>query len=92
MDSVDYEEGGGIRFAGTATPGASVRVYVGERHAGDAVADAAGRWMLAPEEQPPVPAGIVLADKRIIQANSVCPAANPNQSLSKAGPAANAVP
>ena len=54
LDSVDYEEGGGIRFAGTATPGASVRVYVGERHAGDAVADAAGRWMLAPEEQPPV--------------------------------------
>ena len=54
MDSVDYEEGGAIRFAGSAPPGASVRVYVGERHAGDAVADAAGRWMLAPDEQPPV--------------------------------------
>ena len=54
MDSVDYEEGGTIRFAGTAPPGASVRVYVGDRHAGDAVADTAGRWMLAPEEQPPV--------------------------------------
>lgn len=54
MDSVDYEEGGAIRFAGSAPPGASVRVYVGERHAGDAVADAAGRWVLAPEHQPPV--------------------------------------
>jgi len=54
MDSVDYREGGGIRFAGTAPPGAAVRVYVGEDHAGDAVADAAGRWMLAPERQPPV--------------------------------------
>jgi nucleoid-associated protein YgaU len=54
MDSVDYQDGGGIRFAGTAPPGAAVRVYVGEEHAGDAVADAAGRWMLAPGRQPPV--------------------------------------
>ncbi|GGJ12095.1 LysM peptidoglycan-binding domain-containing protein [Neoroseomonas lacus] len=54
MDSVDYEEGGTIRFAGSAPPGAAVRVYVGSRHAGDAVADAAGRWTLAPDEQPPV--------------------------------------
>ena len=54
MDSVDYEEGGTIRFAGSAPPGAAVRVYVGERHAGDAVADGAGRWVLAPGEQPPV--------------------------------------
>ncbi len=54
MDSVDYEEGGTIRFAGSAPPGAAVRVYVGERHAGDAVADAAGRWVLAPDQQPPV--------------------------------------
>ena len=54
MDSVDYEEGGTIRFAGSAPAGAAVRVYVGERHAGDAVADAAGRWALAPDEQPPV--------------------------------------
>ncbi|MBR0650505.1 LysM peptidoglycan-binding domain-containing protein [Roseomonas terrae] len=54
MDSVDYEEGGAIRFAGSAPPGASVRVYVDDRHAGDAVADAGGRWVLAPERQPPV--------------------------------------
>jgi nucleoid-associated protein YgaU len=54
MDSVDYEEGGSIRFAGSAPAGASVRVYVDDRHAGDAVADAGGRWVLAPEQQPPV--------------------------------------
>lgn len=54
MDSVDYEEGGSIRFAGSAPPGAAVRVYVGDRHAGDAVADGAGRWVLAPDQQPPV--------------------------------------
>jgi len=54
MDSVDYRDSGGIRFAGSAPPGAAVRVYVGEEHAGDAVADAAGRWMLAPERQPAV--------------------------------------
>jgi nucleoid-associated protein YgaU len=54
MDSVDYEDGGTIRFAGSAPPGAAVRVYVGARHAGDAVADASGRWTLAPDEQPPV--------------------------------------
>jgi hypothetical protein len=54
MDSVDYQEGGTIRFAGSAPPGAAVRVYVGDRHAGDAVADASGRWLVAPQEQPPV--------------------------------------
>ncbi len=54
MSSVDYEEGGSIRFAGTAPPGASVRVYVGDLHAGDAVADTEGRWLLLPDRQPPV--------------------------------------
>jgi nucleoid-associated protein YgaU len=54
MSSVDYEEGGSIRFSGTAPAGASVRVYVGDLHAGDAVANAEGRWLLLPERQPPV--------------------------------------
>ncbi|WP_232475176.1 LysM peptidoglycan-binding domain-containing protein, partial [Neoroseomonas rubea] len=54
MSSVDYEEGGSVRFAGTAPAGASVRVYVGDLHAGDAVANAEGRWLLQPERQPPV--------------------------------------
>ncbi len=52
LDVVDYDDAGGIRFAGSAAPGATVRLYVGEAHVGDAVADASGRWQLTPEEQP----------------------------------------
>jgi hypothetical protein len=52
LDVVDYDEAGGMRFAGSAPPGATVRVYVGQDHAGDAVADTAGRWALSPAAQP----------------------------------------
>ncbi|MCB4820468.1 LysM peptidoglycan-binding domain-containing protein [Roseicella aerolata] len=52
LDVVDYDEAGGMRFAGSAAPGATVRIYVGQDHAGDAVADAAGRWALSPATQP----------------------------------------
>ncbi|MFC7472868.1 LysM peptidoglycan-binding domain-containing protein [Dankookia sp. GCM10030260] len=52
LDVVDYDEAGGMRFAGSAPPGATVRVYVGRDHAGDAVADPAGRWALRPANQP----------------------------------------
>jgi hypothetical protein len=52
LEAVDYADAGAMRFSGTAPPGASVRAYVGERHAGDAVADAAGRWTLVPSETP----------------------------------------
>lgn len=52
LDVVDYEEGGEIRFAGRAPPGATVRLYVGPEHLGDAAADAAGRWQLTPDLQP----------------------------------------
>ncbi|HEY4253528.1 MAG TPA: LysM peptidoglycan-binding domain-containing protein [Roseomonas sp.] len=54
LEAVDYADAGGMRFSGTASPGASVRAYVGERHAGDAVADAAGRWTLVPNETPAI--------------------------------------
>lgn len=54
LDIVDYDDAGTMRFAGTAAPGATVRVYVGEAHAGDAVADAQGRWHLVPRETPAV--------------------------------------
>jgi nucleoid-associated protein YgaU len=54
LDVVDYDEQGGMRFAGSAPPGARLRVYVGPEHAGDAVADGAGRWSLAPERQPAI--------------------------------------
>lgn len=47
--AVDYDDHGAIRFAGTAQPGASVRVYVDNVPAGDATADAMGRWVLSPQ-------------------------------------------
>ncbi len=52
LDVVDYDEAGAMRFAGSAPPGATVRVYVGRDHAGDAVADPSGRWALSPASQP----------------------------------------
>lgn len=52
LDLVDYDEAGAMRFAGSAAPGATVRVYIGPDHAGDAVADRAGRWSLSPAQQP----------------------------------------
>ncbi len=54
LEAVDYADAGAMRFSGTAAPGAAVRAYVGERHAGDAVADASGRWTLVPAETPAV--------------------------------------
>ncbi|MFD1109837.1 Ig-like domain-containing protein [Pseudoroseomonas ludipueritiae] len=52
LDVVDYDEGGAMRFAGTAPAGGTVRVYVDQHHAGDAVADQSGRWVLRPEPVP----------------------------------------
>jgi Bacterial Ig-like domain/Bacterial Ig domain/LysM domain len=49
LGAVDYDDHGQLRFAGTAPPGSTVRVYVDNRAAGDAVADAQGRWTLSPE-------------------------------------------
>jgi nucleoid-associated protein YgaU len=49
LETVDYDDRGEIRFSGTAPPGAPVRVYVDNRPAGTATADAAGRWSLVPE-------------------------------------------
>ncbi len=52
VDVVDYDDAGGMRFAGSAPPGTTVRVYVGDGHAGDTVADQTGRWSMTPAEQP----------------------------------------
>ncbi|MBK1662879.1 LysM peptidoglycan-binding domain-containing protein, partial [Paracraurococcus ruber] len=52
LDLVDYDEAGAMRFAGSAPPGALLRVYVGRDLAGDALADAGGRWSLRPVRQP----------------------------------------
>lgn len=48
LDVVDYDARGEIRFAGLAPPGGVVRVYVDNIAAGDAQADAQGRWGLLP--------------------------------------------
>jgi nucleoid-associated protein YgaU len=45
---VDYDSHGAIRFAGTARPGASVRLYIDNKPVGEAHADAEGRWGLVP--------------------------------------------
>lgn len=50
LGQVDYDDAGAIRFAGTAAPNSTVRLYVNDRHAGDATADGQGRWALAPGE------------------------------------------
>lgn len=50
LGTVDYNDRGEIRFAGSAPPNAPVRVYVDNKPAGDAVADAAGQWTLSPGE------------------------------------------
>ncbi len=52
VDVVDYDDAGAMRFAGGATPGSTVRLYVGEALLGDARADAIGRWALTPATQP----------------------------------------
>ena len=48
LGTVDYDDQGAIRFAGTAPPNASVRIYVDNRHVGDARADGSGNWTLTP--------------------------------------------
>jgi nucleoid-associated protein YgaU len=49
LGAVDYDQNGALRFAGSAPPGAEVRVYVDNRPVGDAKADANGQWNLAPQ-------------------------------------------
>ncbi|WP_231573572.1 LysM peptidoglycan-binding domain-containing protein [Thermopetrobacter sp. TC1] len=44
LDVVDYDEKGAIFFTGRARPGALLRLYVDNRHLGDARADSEGRW------------------------------------------------
>jgi Bacterial Ig-like domain/LysM domain len=55
LGAVDYDERGALRFAGSAPPNTSVRVYVDNKPVGDATADGSGHWTLSP--QAPVTAG-----------------------------------
>jgi nucleoid-associated protein YgaU len=59
LDVVDYDEHGAIRFGGAAPPGARVRAYIDNHAAGDAVADADGRWSLSP------PGSVAVGDHRL---------------------------
>ncbi|MDE2200544.1 MAG: LysM peptidoglycan-binding domain-containing protein [Rhodospirillales bacterium] len=52
---VDYDNHKDIRFSGTARPGVTVRVYIDNKPAGEAVADGLGDWSLQPGT--PVPVG-----------------------------------
>ncbi len=63
LDVVDYDDAGSMRFAGSAAPGASVRVYVGPQMLGEATADAAGRWHLTPGDQPSVGRHVLRLDQ-----------------------------
>jgi nucleoid-associated protein YgaU len=54
IDSVEYDQGGAMIFAGSAQPGAVLRLYINDLHAGDATADMMGRWSLIPVTQPAV--------------------------------------
>jgi nucleoid-associated protein YgaU len=50
LATVDYDDRGAIRFAGTAAPGATVRTYIDNKPVGDAAADEKGHWTLVPPE------------------------------------------
>lgn len=56
LDTVDYDDKGDIRFAGSAAPAAPLRVYVDNHAVGDATTDAQGQWTLTPRQ--PVPPGL----------------------------------
>lgn len=48
LEIVDYAAGGEVRFTGTASPTAAIRLYVDNAPVGDARAGADGRWTLVP--------------------------------------------
>jgi nucleoid-associated protein YgaU len=48
LDVVDYDAVGAIRFAGSASPGTLVRLYVDDVAVGDAPVDARGHWNVLP--------------------------------------------
>jgi nucleoid-associated protein YgaU len=56
---VDYGATGEIRFAGTAPPGAAIRLYIDNRPTADITADAQGHWTAEPG-QPVAPGTHIL--------------------------------
>lgn len=56
LQTIDYDEKGDIRFAGSAPPGATLQVYIDNVLAGIVTADASGRWSMQPAGA--VPGGV----------------------------------
>jgi nucleoid-associated protein YgaU len=54
IDSVEYDQGGAMRFAGGAPPDNRPRVSIDDQHIGEAVADPLSRWAFQPENQPSI--------------------------------------
>jgi nucleoid-associated protein YgaU len=70
LDVVDYDDSNSMRFAGTAPPGAQLRVYADNQHLGDAQADSEGRWSLAPSRLPSVGRHMLRVDQLAGTANA----------------------
>ena len=49
LETADYDEAGKTTFAGRATPGARVELYIDNTHAASGKADADGRWTATPD-------------------------------------------
>jgi hypothetical protein len=49
LDVLDYDDAGGVRFAGHAPAGATVRLYVDNKPIGDAITTPAHAWALVPD-------------------------------------------
>ncbi|QQS12872.1 MAG: LysM peptidoglycan-binding domain-containing protein [Rhodospirillales bacterium] len=54
LGAVDYDGRGRATISGQAAPGAAVRVYLGDKPVGEAVAGADGKWEVRPAETLPV--------------------------------------
>ncbi|HEY4343806.1 MAG TPA: Ig-like domain-containing protein [Parvibaculum sp.] len=48
LETVDYDANGNLIISGKADPAAAIRVYIGGKAVGDAVAAASGHWELRP--------------------------------------------
>jgi hypothetical protein len=49
LDVLDYDDQGGVRFAGHAPAGALIRLYVDDQSIGEAIASAARTWSFVPQ-------------------------------------------
>ena len=50
VDVIEYDDKGEVVFGGRTEPNADVEVYIDDKPAGSATADAEGRWQLSPKD------------------------------------------